>query len=592
MRFLKGLILDEQQSSPQVSKRHLIGAIVVLLSCLPWLKSQLSGSRLSKTASEAPAGHIEDVLQTRVSFKPRLGNGSLNDLTPTLDQIVPKLLEQQRIPGLAVIVVQGGKTVFQGGYGVANVENKTPVDPESTLFRIGSVSKALTFLALTSLIDQGKLDRSANVEQFVGDIQNLSGDIRPVTVDHLLTHTAGFDQIGTGRHIFEHHLGLKQRMEKRPSLFEFLSTNLRRVSSPGELFRYDTYGTTLAGAIIAKVTKKPYADAMHQQLFEPLGMTKSSVEVIEEHRPDLATGYGWVNGQFVAQPYEVYVTTPASSIDATPADMGRLLEALTADGANTNGRLLSEDANDAVLSPGFRCHPEFVGITHGFFESYTSQDGTTEKHLRTIGHGGSMNGYRSALTIIPEKQVGIFIVANRSPEAGGGTVDFRSLIDVVVDRFEDAPSQPKYAVVRSEGVDLAPYVGDYHYGVYCHAPTAKDLSSGAWRRPSPRVITAEKDVLVIGDERFVPQGKDVFVQVEGERRVFFGRNRSGQVSHFVYSTSPDTFEKASTSLPYPQILSLAQRAVELSASEGMDRALEFLETNHDSESYYCDEQEV
>ena len=516
-----------------------------------------------------------------------------NPLTQNLDEVANKILEQQRLPGMSVVIVEKGQTIFKRGYGLANVEQQISVDPDQSLFRIGSVSKTLTFLALTRLVDQGKLKRTDNVESFVDNVLNVGDFQEAITIDHLLTHTAGLDQIGTERQVFEHHLDLATRKQKRPGLLEFLNqNNLRRVTAPGEMFRYDTYGVTLAGAIIEQVTGKPFAQAMRDEVFLPLGMESTFVEVASDRQNDLATGYGWQDDRYVPRPYEVYATTPASSIDSTPADMGRLLEALTGGGVNSHGRLLSEDMTNAVMSPQFRCHPDFVGITHGFFESFTSEQGTTHKHLRTIGHGGNMDGYRTALTIVPEKQLGIFIVANRSPESGGGEVDFRPLIDTVVNQFTDAPTKPSDRVDQPKEVDLQEYLGDYHYGVYCHAPSNSDLAAGAWPRPSARSVASEGNVLLIGDERFLARGHDVFVESQGERMVFFGRNDAGEVTHFVYSTSPDTFEKASAGIPYPEIESLAQTVAERSESDGVEAALKFLAKHQTSESYYFREQEM
>lgn len=513
-----------------------------------------------------------------------------------LDDVANGILEQQRIPGIAIVVVKNGKTVFKNGYGFANLEEKISVDPDRTLFRIGSVSKALTFLTLTKLIDDGRLKRSDNVESFIDGISNPLDFDQPITIDHLLTHTAGFDQIGVGRHIYDHDLDLASRKAKRPNLTDFLeANNLRRVSAPGEMFRYDTYGVTLAGAIIEKVTGKPFSDAMKAELFLPLGMQNSFVEVEPQYFSDLATGYGWRDEQFQSRPYEVYVTTPASSIDSTIADMGRLLETLTNDGANANGRLLSTKATQRVLSPQFRAHPDFVGITHGFFESFTSNDGRTQKHLPTIGHGGSMDGYRSALTVIPDKRVGIFIAANRAPESGGGNVDFRPIIDFVVEQFQDAPLKEPFPIPDAAdglNVDLTEYESDYYYGVFCHSPTMEDAAALSWPRPDARKVSVDGDKLLIGEETYLPCEKDLFVKADGERQVFFGRNSKGEISNFVYSTSPDTFERESKELPYREFNSLAQHVFAMATTESEAAAIEFLKETSNHKTFYIREDEL
>ncbi len=259
---------------------------------------------------------------------------SIGQLAGDIDKAVLAVMEANHLPGVAVVVVQNGRTIIKRGFGVANIAHNTDVDPDKTIFRIGSISKALTLLTLTRLVDAGRVAMTDDVNLYFDGVRNPKNLTKPVTIRNLLTHTTGFDQIGLGRRVHDFHLSLEERKSRRPSLRDFLkANNVRQVSQPGECFRYDTYGTTVAGAVLERVTGKPYAEAMRREMFQPLGMANSFVEVDADHADDLALGYGWVNGRFEAQPYEIYTTTPASSIDATPADMGRLLEALTGDGA-------------------------------------------------------------------------------------------------------------------------------------------------------------------------------------------------------------------------------------------------------------------
>ena len=135
--------------------------------------------------------------------------------------------------------------------------------------------------------------------RFFDDIENAPGFETPVTIDNLLTHTTGFDQIGAGRQLGGFEYSISERQAARPSLKEFLADrNLRRIDEPGAMFRYDTYGPTLAAVILEKATGLSFPDAMQREMFEPLGMTFSSVEVRPEHEDQLALGHGYVDGEF------------------------------------------------------------------------------------------------------------------------------------------------------------------------------------------------------------------------------------------------------------------------------------------------------
>ncbi|MEM1117499.1 MAG: serine hydrolase [Bacteroidota bacterium] len=486
------------------------------------------------------------------SAQPAASPPTLPDgLAATLDRIVEEELEASHQPGVAVVIVQNGRTVFKRGYGVANVEAGTPVDPDRTLFRIGSVSKALTALALTRLVDQGRIAMDADVSAYVEGTRNVGGFEAPVTVWNLLTHTSGYDQIGGfDRQIRQLDLSLEARQALRPRLGDYLAGGrLRRVTAPGERFRYDTFGITLAGHVVAEVAGLPFPEAMREVLFEPIGMTRSFVEADDAHRDDLALGYGWVDGAYVAQPYEVYVTTPAASIDATPADMGRLLEVLTGGGANAHGRLLTEARAAAVLAPQFQPHPRFTGATHGLWEASEPDYGPPPMPaIRSVAHGGNMLGYATSFSVFPEANLGLFVATNRNREAGGGPDRVRGRVaEAVLDAYYgDVPPREVAASVPVGTRDLGPYAGLYVDGVYCRTCTDTEFAAGAWPRRTPRRVAVVEGGLQIDDDLYAPTADpDVFVHREGHHEVFFGRTEAGRVDFFVRSFSPYSFERLS-----------------------------------------------
>ncbi|GAB5536255.1 MAG: hypothetical protein Rubg2KO_25040 [Rubricoccaceae bacterium] len=495
------------------------------------------------------ASSCSSAQQTPAASPTPRATSSLSDLEATIDAIVREEMEMRHQPGVAVVIVKDGETILKRGYGLANVEAETPVDPDRTLFRIGSVSKALTALALTRLVDDGRVGLDDDVTQYIDGIQNVSGGDQPVTVWNLLTHTGGFDQIGgADRQIRQYDLPLEAQKELRPSLEAYLSGGkLRRITAPGQLFRYDTFGITLAGHVAAEAVGLDYAEMMRQELFDPIGMTRSFVEVDDAHRSDLAIGYGWIDGEYVAQPYEVYVTTPAASIDATPADMGRLLEALTGGGASTAGRLFSEAQAEAVLAPQFQPHSGFTGVTHGLWE-FSEMDIPSEPQVRTVGHGGSMLGTSTSFSVLTEANVGYLVVTNRNHESGGGPDQVRGRIaQAILDHFyPDLPAKTVAPSVPVGDRDLSEYAHIFYDGVYCRTCTDEEFAQGAWRRRRPRPVTVVEEGLELEGTTFLPTAHpDVFVRSDGNHEMFFGRDATGRVSSFVFSISPYTFERPS-----------------------------------------------
>lgn len=472
---------------------------------------------------------------------------SVAELEATINTIVEEEMEATHLPGVAVVIVQNGKTIIKRGYGVADVASGRLVDPDRTLFRIGSVTKALTGLAVTRLIDDGRVGLDDDVTKYFDKISNQTGSDEPVTVEHLITHTGGFDQIGIGRHVYDFDKPLDTRKAMRPSLADFLGdNNLRRVTPPGQLFRYDTYGISLAGLVLARATGLSYAEAMHQEMFKPLGMTRSFVEADYEHFNDLAIGHGWIDSAYVAQPYEIYMTTPASSIDATPADMGRLLEALTGNGATTaGGRLFSKEAAANIRAPQYRPHPKFTGITHSLWES-PSVDPPDGPEVHSVGHGGSMLGFWTMMEIFTESKTGVFVVTNRNWEAGGGPVNLGGRINrAVIDALYEVPPKAQLAEAVDIGDrDLSEYAGAYVFGTFCKSCTQEEFAQGAWPVGNPRMVRTTEEGLLIDEALFFPTADpDVFVHQEGTQEIFFGRDKSDAVSYFTSSYGPSTFER-------------------------------------------------
>ncbi|MFD1051672.1 serine hydrolase domain-containing protein, partial [Kibdelosporangium lantanae] len=191
-----------------------------------------------------------------------------------------------------------GRQVFAGGFGVSNVATQAKVDPDRTGFLINSVGKSIAATAAMQLVEQGKLDLNADVDTYLTGFRipdTFPG--RPITLDNLLTHTAGFeDQV---------HGMFRPKSEQLPSLADHLADDIpTRVHPPGEFTVYSNYGYALVGRLVETASGMSYADYVRQYVFQPLGMTHSTVAEPTPADIDgtVATGYRFDGDKQVVPP--------------------------------------------------------------------------------------------------------------------------------------------------------------------------------------------------------------------------------------------------------------------------------------------------
>ena len=169
------------------------------------------------------------------------------DLEVFFDKIMNTQMDEFHIPNATVAVVANGEIVFKKGYGYSDLDAKIPVDPERTLFRIGSSSKVVTWTGVMQLVEKGKLDLDRDVNNYLdfvipARIENApaKSEAAAITLRHLMTHTAGFEDVVAGL--------FNISGEKTLPLNEYLLTHLpARIFPPGEVAAYSNYGTALAG---------------------------------------------------------------------------------------------------------------------------------------------------------------------------------------------------------------------------------------------------------------------------------------------------------------------------------------------------------
>jgi CubicO group peptidase (beta-lactamase class C family) len=236
-----------------------------------------------------------------------------------VDGVIAAQLQAYHIPGATVSVVKDGELYLAKGYGYANQEKLIPVIADKTLIFPGSVSKLFAWTAVMQLAEQGKVDLNADVNIYLSDIKIPNTYPSPVTLTHLMTHTAGFESRNEG--LFVHQV--EEIMPLRDYLLRYMPA---RIYPPGRIPAYSNYGTALAGYIVEQISGLPYDAYIEENIFVPLGMKHSTFRRPPETQlaDDLAVGYSFADGAY--QPQDEWVQpAPAGGLATTATDMARFL---------------------------------------------------------------------------------------------------------------------------------------------------------------------------------------------------------------------------------------------------------------------------
>jgi uncharacterized protein (TIGR02246 family) len=438
------------------------------------------------------------------------------DLEVLFDTILAERMGKLHIPGAVVSVVKDGKIVFAKGYGVADVEKKTPVIPDQTIFRIGSITKVFTAMAVMQLADQGKINLNDDVNKYLKGVQVPNSFPQPITFANLLTHTSGLDEISPGRRT-------SNEAEIIP-LGAFLKTRIVRQFPPGEIISYSTYNPALAAHAVEQITGMPFKAYLQLNVFDPLGMNHTSIAAVKkEYQQDLATGYEYAADKYQKLPFQWFHTYPASDINSTATDMARFMIANLQYGTIDGKRILSEKAAREMQATHFRNHPKISGWAYGFYE-------TAQNNLRFVEHGGSMDdGYSALLTLIPEKNTGLFIACNTESCAFGLA---GAIKNAFLNRYFPVQTKPEVPQTKNPSPDsLKKFAGKYRPIIYCH--TCPPNTSYF---PEPvEVKVMEDGTLSFPGGRLKQIEPLLFVKADGERagQTLFGfkENKQGEIAY-------------------------------------------------------------
>ena len=324
------------------------------------------------------------------------------DLDAWLDGYLPYALKTGDIAGAVVAVVQGGQILTERGYGYSDVAKRTPVDPKLTLFRPGSVSKLFTWTAVMQLVEQGKIDLDADVNQYL-DFKIPARDGQPITMRNLMQHTAGFE---------EQAKGLISSDPQAPRFEALLKQWVpERVFAPGSTPAYSNYGASLAGYIVQRVSGEPFDDYLDKHIFAPLDMQHSSFRqpLPANLAPLMSSGY--VLGSGESHPFEIVGASPAGALSSPAEDMAHFMIAQLQNGEYHGNRIFSAETAEKMHNSPLTILPPLNRMELGFFE-------TNINGREVIAHLGDTQFFHTSLHLFLKEDVGFYVSFNSLGKEG------------------------------------------------------------------------------------------------------------------------------------------------------------------------------
>jgi CubicO group peptidase (beta-lactamase class C family)/D-alanyl-D-alanine dipeptidase len=299
------------------------------------------------------------------------------------------------IPGLSVAVVDDQTIVWAKGFGHADLA-RTRLAGTDTVYRVGSVSKLFTDVAVMQLAGEGKLDLDAPVATYLPEFKPANSFGKPITLRHLMAHRSGLVREPPVGNYFD---------PESPSLEKTVASlnGIPLVSEPGTNTKYSNAAIAVVGRVVEKVDGRPFARAVRERVLAPLGMSASAFEPTPTVKRHVSEALMWTyHGREFAAPTFELGETPAGCLYCPVTDLARFASALFAGGQP----VLKEGSLRQMLTPQFAAPDAKEGFGLGFVL------GELDGHRR-IGHGGAIYGFSTELALLPEDKLGVVVVANK-----------------------------------------------------------------------------------------------------------------------------------------------------------------------------------
>jgi CubicO group peptidase (beta-lactamase class C family) len=346
-------------------------------------------------------------------------SSALANTYPVVEKIYRDYAVKNHFPGLAFGIVSEGKLIYAGAFGVLNTETNKPADSK-TIFRIASMSKSFTAIAILKLRDEGRLNLQDPASKYIPQLKGLrylSQDSPPITIEHLLTMSAGFPE--------DNPWGDRQLADTQEELLALLTNGITFSNTPGATFEYSNLGFALLGQIITTITGKPYQEYITENIFLPLNMKDTYYEFEQAPAQRRALGYRWEDEQWKEEPLLHDGTYGAmGGILTTIEDFSKYVafheSAWPARNEEESGPLKRSSLREMHQLQRFiglfpenktRMGENCAAVSgYGYGLSWRKDC----KGLVRISHGGGLPGFGSEWRFYPEYKLGVVSFSNRT----------------------------------------------------------------------------------------------------------------------------------------------------------------------------------
>ncbi|MSR31606.1 MAG: serine hydrolase [Gemmataceae bacterium] len=381
---------------------------------------------------------------------------------------IEKEVREKKLPALSIALVDDQKIVWSAGFGFQDLERKIPASA-STVYRVGSVSKLFTDIAIMQLVEKGDLDLDAPLGKYLPDFKPVNPfDAQAITLRHLMTHRSGLIREPPAGNYFDPDF---------PSLEKtVLSLNgIDLVYPPGKRTKYSNAAIAVVGRVLEKTAGRKFEEVVQQQVLSPLGMNSSAFFPTPGVKKNLAEAlmWSWQGREFPAPTFELGMV-PAGALYAPVTDLASFASCLFREGKLGNAELLKKETLLAMYKPQFVPKGTQEGFGLGFFAS--KLDG----HVK-LGHGGAMYGFATDFSFLPDKKLAAIVVASRDVANGTATRIANEALRMLLASQE---GKPLPILMNTDGLTVAEARG--LAGLYRHQDrwfTIEELNGRAWILP-------------------------------------------------------------------------------------------------------------